>query len=136
MRDPEQYEAILADSAEFEMASDKTTGQWLRAMAASKGNGRFLDLGTGTGLSACWILDGMDAGSTLLTVDDDPEVMEKWIEAATDHGINTFIFDWYWFDEGPFLESALDIIVVKGLQFCDTMLHSRECGPGGRRAQR
>ena len=40
--------------------------------------------------------------------DNDPEVMEKWIEAATDHGVNVFIFDWYWFDEGPFLESSLN----------------------------
>lgn len=41
-------------------------------------------------------------------MDDDPEVMEKWIDAATDHGVNVFIFDWYWFDEGPFLESSLN----------------------------
>jgi len=41
-------------------------------------------------------------------MDDDPKVMEKWIDAATVHGINTFIFDWYWFDKGPFLESSLD----------------------------
>jgi hypothetical protein len=41
-------------------------------------------------------------------MDDDPDVMEKWIDAATDHGINTFIFDWYWFDDGPFLESTLN----------------------------
>ena len=75
MRDPIQYSAILADSADFNMASDKATGQWLRAVAASKGNGRFLELGTGTGLSACWILDGMDAASTLLTVDSNAELM-------------------------------------------------------------
>jgi hypothetical protein len=41
-------------------------------------------------------------------LDDDPKVMEKWIDAATDHGVNTFIFDWYWFDQGPFLESSLN----------------------------
>jgi len=41
-------------------------------------------------------------------MDDDPEVMEKWIDAASDHGVNIFIFDWYWFDEGPFLESSLN----------------------------
>src|SRR6056297_2073702 len=41
-------------------------------------------------------------------MDDDPKVMEKWIDAATDHGVNVFIFDWYWFDEGPFLESTLN----------------------------
>lgn len=40
--------------------------------------------------------------------DDSPQVMEKWIDAATDHGVNTFIFDWYWFGEGPFLESSLN----------------------------
>jgi len=40
--------------------------------------------------------------------DDDPKVMERWIDAATEHGVNVFIFDWYWFDEGPFLESSLN----------------------------
>jgi len=41
-------------------------------------------------------------------MDDDPGVMEKWIDAATDHGVNVFIFDWYWFDGGPFLESSIN----------------------------
>lgn len=41
-------------------------------------------------------------------MDDNPQVMEKWIRTATDHGVNVFIFDWYWFDEGPFLESTLN----------------------------
>lgn len=40
--------------------------------------------------------------------DNDPKVMEKWIDAATDHHVNVFIFDWYWFDDGPFLESTLN----------------------------
>ncbi len=41
-------------------------------------------------------------------MDDDPAVMEKWIDAASDHGVDVFIFDWYWFDGGPFLESTLN----------------------------
>lgn len=41
-------------------------------------------------------------------LDNDPEVVEKWIDAATDHGVNIFIYDWYWYEEGPFLESALN----------------------------
>lgn len=41
-------------------------------------------------------------------MDNDPDVMEKWIDAATDHGVNIFVFDWYWFDGGPFLESTLN----------------------------
>jgi hypothetical protein len=40
--------------------------------------------------------------------DDDPKVMERWIDVATDHGVNTFVFDWYWYDGGPFLESCLN----------------------------
>lgn len=40
--------------------------------------------------------------------DNDPEVVEKWIDVATGHGINVFVYDWYWYDEGPFLESALN----------------------------
>ncbi len=41
-------------------------------------------------------------------MDNDPQVMERWINAATDHGVNIFVFDWYWYDGGPFLESALN----------------------------
>jgi hypothetical protein len=41
-------------------------------------------------------------------LDNDPKVMERWIDAAVDHGVNVFIFDWYWYDEGPYLESSLN----------------------------
>jgi hypothetical protein len=41
-------------------------------------------------------------------MDDDPEVMERWIDLAADHGVDIFIFDWYWYDDGPFLESSLN----------------------------
>lgn len=38
----------------------------------------------------------------------DPYVMEMQIEAASDHGVNVFIYDWYWFDNRPFLEQCLN----------------------------
>jgi hypothetical protein len=41
-------------------------------------------------------------------MDNDPKVVEKWINAATDHGVNVFVYDWYWYDGTPFLESALN----------------------------
>ena len=41
-------------------------------------------------------------------LDNDPEVVERWIDVALDYGVNTFVYDWYWFDDGPFLESALN----------------------------
>ena len=37
----------------------------------------------------------------------DPSVMEMEIEQATRHGVNVFIFDWYWFDGRPFMETTL-----------------------------
>src|SRR5216684_189457 len=39
--------------------------------------------------------------------ESDPRVFEKKIDAAADHGIDSFIFDWYWAEGGPFLEGAL-----------------------------
>jgi len=39
--------------------------------------------------------------------ESDPAVMARKIDAAADHCIDTFIFDWYWYD-GPFLADALD----------------------------
>ncbi|MCY1720960.1 glycoside hydrolase family 99-like domain-containing protein [Prolixibacteraceae bacterium Z1-6] len=41
-------------------------------------------------------------------MDNDPKVVEKWIDVAVDHGVDIFVYDWYWFDEGPILESALN----------------------------
>lgn len=38
----------------------------------------------------------------------DPYVMEMQIEAAADHGVNVFIYDWYWYDKRPFLENCLN----------------------------
>jgi len=40
--------------------------------------------------------------------DNDPKVVEKWIDAATAHGVNVFVYDWYWYEGGPYLESALN----------------------------
>jgi hypothetical protein len=54
----------------FSMASGRLTGSLLRAMAASKRGGAMLQLGTGTGLSTAWFLDGVDSRATLLTVGD------------------------------------------------------------------
>ena len=38
----------------------------------------------------------------------DPAVMEMEIEQATKHGVNVFIYDWYWYDRRPFLEGCLN----------------------------
>lgn len=38
----------------------------------------------------------------------DPRVMEEQIRQATAHGVNVFIYDWYWYDNRPFLENCLN----------------------------
>ncbi len=38
----------------------------------------------------------------------DRYVMEMQIAAAADHGVNVFIYDWYWYDNRPFLENCLN----------------------------
>lgn len=34
--------------------------------------------------------------------------MSMEIEQATKHGVNVFIFDWYWYDGRPFMETTLN----------------------------
>ena len=38
----------------------------------------------------------------------DPKVQEKVIDTALEYGVNTFIFDWYWYDDRPWLEGVLN----------------------------
>ncbi len=38
----------------------------------------------------------------------DPAVMTRKIDAAADHGVDAFIFDWYWHDQGAYLARCLD----------------------------
>ncbi len=38
----------------------------------------------------------------------DPAVMAKKIDAAANYGVDAFIFDWYYYDDGPFLERGIE----------------------------
>lgn len=40
--------------------------------------------------------------------ESDPKVMAKKIDAAAAHGVDAFIFDWYHYDDGPFLEKPIE----------------------------
>src|SRR4029450_12639987 len=66
-RAPMVLSAIHADTERigFTLASEPKTGALLRALAASKPSGEFLELGTGTGVGTAWLLAGMDARSHL-----------------------------------------------------------------------
>jgi hypothetical protein len=52
--------------------------------------------------------------------DADPIAMAKKIDAAVSHGVNAFIFDWYWYDNAPFLEDSLNKGFLQA-ENCSTM---------------
>ena len=59
---PLAYNAIkkATEAHGFDMPSEVLTCSLLKTLAATKPGGKFLELGTGTGLATTWILDGMD----------------------------------------------------------------------------
>ncbi|MGI4804129.1 MAG: hypothetical protein ACRYFL_05120, partial [Janthinobacterium lividum] len=75
---PAAYAAIklATEQQGFTMPSELMTCSLLCTLATSKPNSSFLELGTGTGLSTAWILEGMDATSTLVSVDNDMQVQQ------------------------------------------------------------
>lgn len=140
---PPAYEAIVHATADagFTMASDIATCRLLRTLAASKPEGRFLELGTGTGLSTAWILDGMDQRSTLISIDNAPDFLAiahrhldtdrrltleetdggEWIERHKAERFD-YIFADTWHGKYLMLEETLDMLRSGGLYILDDML--------------
>jgi predicted O-methyltransferase YrrM len=141
--EPAAVAALWNDTraAGFSMASDPRTCSLLRMLAATKPSGRFLELGSGTGLSTAWILDGMDGASSLLTVDNDASVLailrqhlgsDPRLEIVCADGdaflpsLKVETFDFIFADTWPgkyrHLEEALQLLKPGGLYVIDDML--------------
>lgn len=140
---PPAYNHILEATtiAAFTMASDVLTCSLLRTLAASKPSSKFLELGTGTGLSASWILDGMDAGSSLISIDNDEKFLkiareylsddnrlelicvdgDEWIERNKQQKFD-FIFADTWHGKYLLLDEALSMLNKGGFYIIDDML--------------
>jgi predicted O-methyltransferase YrrM len=75
---PEIHQKIIGKSNEigFTMPSDVYVGSLLKTLISSKPNGKFLELGTGIGLSLSWMISGMDEQSTLITLDNDAHLID------------------------------------------------------------
>jgi len=126
----------------FKMASDYQTGSLLRSLASSKPAGKILELGTGTGLSAAWMLDGMDGTAQLVSVDNYSSAVQVARDVlGSDHRVEFHIedgavflrsqkgkkFDLIFADTWPGkvndLDLALDLLADGGIYVVDDMSH-------------
>ena len=143
LNEPKTLAAIWADTraAGFTMASEPLTCSLLRTLAASKPSARFLELGSGTGLSTAWLLDGMDSGSHLTTVDNDEALLlilkrhlgadprvsvvcadgDEFLQSLRGQHFD-FIFADTWSGKYRLLEETLELLAPSGLYVIDDML--------------
>ncbi|MFN8448322.1 MAG: class I SAM-dependent methyltransferase [Anaerolineae bacterium] len=148
---PPAFQAILheAEVLGFPYSSEPLTGALLRVLAASKPGGRLLEIGTGAGVGTCWLLDGMDAASTLTTIELDAQVSAIARQYLGGDSRATFItgdaedflqsqpaaqFDLIFADTFPgkfyLLDEALALLKPGGLYVIDDLLPQPTWGEG------
>ncbi len=139
---PNQYVAIeeATKRAGFTMASDPKTCSLLKTLAATKPGGKLLELGTGTGLSAAWILEGMDNSAVLTSIDNDSNFLNiaklhlkdnrlklinqdagEWIQNNQEMKFDLIFAD-TWHGKYMMLEEVLSMLNPGGLYIIDDML--------------
>lgn len=140
---PPSYHQILEATHQlgFAQLSDGQAGSFLSSLCASKVGGHFLELGTGTGLCTSWMLNGMCQSSSLITVDNDSELVnvaknhlaaDKRVEFVIGcgekliEGLAPLSFDLIFADTWPgkynHLEETLNLLKVGGIYLIDDML--------------
>lgn len=140
---PKYFQEIMEATKNigFEQLSDSQLGSLLSTLITSKPNSKILELGTGSGLSTVWILNGMDKESTLQTVDNDEQLVniakqylsddkrvEFFIENGEDLILRTkpnsvdFIFADTWPGKYNHLEETLNLLKNGGIYLIDDML--------------
>jgi len=140
---PKYFQEIIeaTKTIGFDQLSDTRLGSLLSTLVASKPNSKILELGTGSGLSTVWILNGMDKNSTLQTVDNDKQLVniakqylsddkrvEFFIENGEDLILRTkpnsidFIFADTWPGKYNHLEETLNLLKSGGIYLVDDML--------------
>jgi predicted O-methyltransferase YrrM len=143
LHEPATVAAILIDSyqAGFNMLSEPLTCSLLRTLVASKPAGNFLELGSGTGLSTAWILNGMDESSWLTTIDNDESLLailqrhlgaDRRLTVICGEGDELlpslanqkfdFIFADAWPGKYRFLDETLSLLNPGGIYIIDDML--------------
>ena len=140
---PKIHSEIEAKAKEigFTMPSDLFIGTLLKTLITSKPKSNLLELGTGVSLSLSWMIDGMDADSKLITVDNDSKLTniaahyfgkDKRVEIVCADGTewiknyNGDKFDLIFADTWPGKYSEIDeilaLVKVGGFYIIDDML--------------
>ncbi len=124
----------------FTMPSDKHIGCLLKTLMQSKPGGNFLELGTGIGLSLCWMIEGLTENAKVTSVDNDPELIaiadsffahhkalslvcedgSNWLKEYTGEHFDLIFAD-AWPGKYSDIETALDLLKVSGLYVIDDM---------------
>lgn len=139
---PKIHSEITRKSEEigFTMPSDLYVGSFLKTLIASKPKGKFLELGTGIGLSLSWMIEGMDDDSKLISVDNDPELISiasnyfgedtrvkvickdgsDWITEYTGAKFDLIFAD-AWPGKYSEIDEVLDLLNVGGFYIIDDM---------------
>ena len=140
---PKGYAEILTASQEmgFSMPSDRQTGALLQILAGAKPDGNVLEIGTGTGLATAWLLAGLDAEATLVSIDNEPTcqaVAERvlghdarltlvcadagvWLENAEKQSVDLIFAD-AWPGKYANLDATLRLLRPGGFYVIDDML--------------
>ncbi len=140
---PVAYNAIkkATEANGFTMPSEVLTCSLLKTLAATKPGGKFLELGTGTGLATTWILDGMDKTSALVSIDNDEAVLSiakenlgidkrlklictdggEWIKQNAGLKFD-FVFADAWPGKYLLLDEVLEMVKKGGIYIIDDML--------------
>jgi predicted O-methyltransferase YrrM len=122
------------------MSCDERTGNLLAGLAAARPGGRVLELGTGVGEGAAWLLSGMDPTSRLVSVELDPAVQAvaraelgsdprvtfatgdggQWLEAYAGPPFDLVFAD-TWPGKFTHLDRALNLVAPGGTYLIDDL---------------
>lgn len=139
---PTAFNELLIKCKEigFTMPSDSYIGTLLKSLIASRPSGNVLELGTGVSLSLAWMVEGLDSNSNLISIDNDPQLIEiakeyfgedprvqlvcedgsTWIKEYTGEPFDLVFAD-AWPGKYSDLEEILALIKVGGLYVIDDM---------------
>ena len=140
---PPAYKSILNDTKalNFSMSSGLEIGSLLKTLVSSKSSGNILEIGTGTGLALCWMIEGLERKGKIISIDNDANVLsiakkhfakdtridlfctdaEEWIEHYTGPPFDLIFAD-AWPGKFSHLNQILALVKEGGFYVIDDLL--------------